>query len=118
MSLRRRLQEIDGVDADLIGHYRYIVGEGQPDAAERLIDVYERMADDLCEMPEVGRRLESGPGKLASIRVRGLPAPFASYQVYYAVMPGVLRVLAVIHGSTGHRYRTQVLRSRLGQDNE
>ena len=116
MSLRLRLQEGPGVDADLIGHYRYIVSEGQPGAAERLIDAYERVADGLCEMPEVGRKLEGGPEKLASIRVRGLTAPFASYQVYYAVMPGVLRVLAVIHGSTGHRYRTQVLRSRLGQD--
>ncbi len=116
MSPRLKLEEVDAVDADLIEHYRYIVSEGQPDAAERLIDAYERMADQLREMPEVGRKVEDGPAGFASVRCRGLASPFSKYQMYYAVMPGVLRVLAVIHGSTGYRYRTRVLQSRLGRD--
>ena len=110
--MRYSLGEADGVRQDLADHYEYIVDEGQPAVGLRLIDAYDEMTVRLCEWPRSGRRFEADDARLTGVRVVQLASSYRSYLVYYVVRRRAVRVLAVLHASTGERRRIATLRRR------
>jgi plasmid stabilization system protein ParE len=110
--MRYRLREADGVIDDLADHYQMIVAGGQPAAADALLVAYDQLTDRLCDFPGIGHVFETDHPRLQNVRVRGLPSPYFSFQVFYTVERDVVCVLAVIHASRGPEGRQRILGDR------
>jgi toxin ParE1/3/4 len=68
------------------------VAEGNFDAADRLMDRFEEVLNDLAETPGMGRsRDEYGQG------LRSFPV--GDYLLFYHAVPGGIEVVRIVHGA-------------------
>lgn len=70
--------------------------EGEP-VASRFVDMVARMTRSLEGSPTLGTPCDMHSVRRRDLKRLALPAPFASWKIYYAVLFSELRVERILH---------------------
>jgi plasmid stabilization system protein ParE len=82
---------------DLRGGAAYLQqSEGEP-VATRFVDTVARMTRSLEGSPTLGTPCDMHSVRRRDLKRLALPAPFASWKIYYAVLFSELRVERILH---------------------
>ena len=105
--MRYTVRESEVAEQCIIEAAAYIMSQGQPAAADRLLVSYAEALRSLGEWPLLGHPLESDHPRLVDIRVLRI----ARYNllIYYVVREPYVDIVATFHASRGIAFIEEML---------
>ena len=82
-------------DLELIWGY---IAKDNPEAADRVLEGAYQTCKNLAEHPELGRLRKFSQTVLAGIRSFAI-SDFPNYVIFYAVQPGAIEIVRILHGA-------------------
>jgi plasmid stabilization system protein ParE len=95
-----RIEIFPRAEADIIRQFRfYLVEQDEPQTAMRFRDAVRECLEHLKPYPHIGSVCHGSIKGLRSWPVKG----FEAIRIYYLEVPGVLRVVRILHGKRNVR---------------